>query len=123
MAFLEDFKTSSSASNHCALKLLHRIGFDCGAIGILFQTSLFNIFRKFFSDQACATAKQFAVSGLSLYLTSFNVAGLGCKSAQRVAFLRMTVKATVVTCRVQNPACTAIKNPWEPGPCKWSKHP
>ena len=48
---------------------------------------------------------------------------LGCKLAQRVAFLRTTVKATVVTCRVRNPACTAVKRPWEPGLYKWSKRP
>ena len=36
---------------------------------------------------------------------------MGCKLAQRVAFLRMTVKATVVMCRVRNPACTTTKLP------------
>ena len=44
-------------------------------------------------------------------------------SSQRVAFLRTTVKATVVTCRVRNPACTTTKRPWEPVLYKWSKRP
>ena len=46
-----------------------------------------------------------------------------CKLAQRVAFLRTTVKATVVTCRVRNPACTSTKRPWESALYKWSKRP
>ena len=54
----------------------------------------------------------------SVYLTV-----QGCKLAQRVAFLRTTVKATVVTCRVRNPACTTTKRPWEPALYKWSKRP
>ena len=47
----------------------------------------------------------------------------GCKLAQRVAFLRTTVKATVVTCRVRNPACTTTKRPWELALYKWPKRP
>ena len=36
---------------------------------------------------------------------------LWCKLAQRVASLRTTVKATVLTCRVRNPACTTTNRP------------
>ena len=36
---------------------------------------------------------------------------------------RTTVKATFVTFRVRNPACTTTKRPWEPALYKWSKRP
>ena len=42
---------------------------------------------------------------------------------RRSEFLRATVKATVVTCRVRNPACTTTKHLWETVLHKWFKRP
>ena len=46
-----------------------------------------------------------------------------CKLAQRVAFPRMMVKATVIVRRVRNPACTATKCPWKPALYKCQSAP
>ena len=40
--------------------MLHRIGFDCGVIGMLFQASLFKVFQLAMFDPACK-AKHFKV--------------------------------------------------------------
>ena len=42
-----------------------------------------------------------------------------CRSAERVTFRGTTVMATVVTCRVRNPACTATSTLGEGALHKW----
>ncbi|KAK7495634.1 hypothetical protein BaRGS_00013081 [Batillaria attramentaria] len=41
-----DFEKNSTHTNHCVAKMLHRIGFDMGYTGMLFQASLFRVFQR-----------------------------------------------------------------------------
>ncbi|XP_060554622.1 protein timeless homolog [Ruditapes philippinarum] len=41
-----DFQKNSTHTNHCCIKMLHRVAFDLGYIGMLFQISLFRVFQK-----------------------------------------------------------------------------
>ncbi|RZF40683.1 hypothetical protein LSTR_LSTR015022 [Laodelphax striatellus] len=47
---LEKFETNSVHTNHCIVKLLHRIAVDCGMPAMLFQASLFRIFQRAMSS-------------------------------------------------------------------------
>lgn len=46
---LSNFKTNSTHTNHCTIKMMHRIAVDLKQEGMLFQASLFCIFRKIFA--------------------------------------------------------------------------
>ena len=41
-----DFEKNSAHTNHCVVKMLHRLGFDLGLVGMLFQAALFRVFQK-----------------------------------------------------------------------------
>ncbi|KAI0224463.1 hypothetical protein LSAT2_024531 [Lamellibrachia satsuma] len=55
VTLLSQYKTNSAHTNHCVLKMLHRVGFECEMIGILFQARLFRIFQNVQADPACTT--------------------------------------------------------------------
>ncbi|XP_064594960.1 protein timeless homolog [Liolophura sinensis] len=46
VTLLADFEKNSNHTNHCVIKMLHRVGVDLELIGMLFQASLFRIFQK-----------------------------------------------------------------------------
>nr|XP_039268178.1 protein timeless homolog [Styela clava] len=45
---LAKFKTNSQHTNHCIVKLLHRVCYDLKMYGLLFQASVFRCFQKIF---------------------------------------------------------------------------
>ncbi|CAG2111454.1 unnamed protein product [Medioppia subpectinata] len=47
---LRSYETNSDETNHCLLKMLHRIAFDCKMHAMLFQASLFRTFQRILSD-------------------------------------------------------------------------
>ena len=57
---LRDYKKNTTYTNHCLAKMLHRVGFDCDLVGMLYQVSLFRVFHNIMSDPACRT-KHFQV--------------------------------------------------------------
>ncbi|XP_066149968.1 protein timeless homolog isoform X2 [Euwallacea fornicatus] len=48
---LRNFESNSTHSNHCIVKLLHRIAFDCKMYVMLFQLSIFRSFQKIFQQK------------------------------------------------------------------------
>ena len=47
---LRNYATNSDQTNHCLIKMLHRIAFDSKMHAMLFQTSLFRTFQRILSD-------------------------------------------------------------------------
>ncbi|KAK6175117.1 hypothetical protein SNE40_013642 [Patella caerulea] len=43
---LADYKTNTTHTNHCIIKMFHRISVDLGCIGMLFQASIFRTFQQ-----------------------------------------------------------------------------
>ncbi|XP_061179569.1 protein timeless homolog [Saccostrea echinata] len=43
---LADFQKNSVHTNHCVIKMLHRLSVDLGFVGMMFQASLFRVFQK-----------------------------------------------------------------------------
>ncbi|XP_025082502.1 protein timeless homolog isoform X2 [Pomacea canaliculata] len=52
-----DFEKNSTHTNHCVVKMLHRIGFDLGYIAMLFQASLFRVFQRLMSGPLARSPK------------------------------------------------------------------
>ena len=52
-----DFEKNLAHTNHCVAKMLHRIGFDLGFIGMLFQASLFRVFQKLMHGALARSAR------------------------------------------------------------------
>lgn len=47
---LRHYGTNSTLTNHCIVKILHRVAFDCKMPAMLFQASLFVTFQKILND-------------------------------------------------------------------------
>ncbi|XP_062584373.1 protein timeless homolog [Saccostrea cucullata] len=43
---LADFQKNSVHTNHCVVKMLHRLSVELGFVGMMFQASLFRVFQK-----------------------------------------------------------------------------
>lgn len=54
---LKQYDINSDQTNHCLVKMLHRIGFDCKMHAMLFQISLFRIFQTILADPLCDSPK------------------------------------------------------------------
>ncbi|KAJ8961898.1 hypothetical protein NQ318_021516, partial [Aromia moschata] len=48
---LRRYDRNSVYTNHCIVKLLHRIAFDCKMYVVLFQVSIFKTFDRIFASQ------------------------------------------------------------------------
>lgn len=55
---LKDFDKNSLETNHCVIKFLHRISFECELYGMMFQASLFRIFQKILKTPASDDMKE-----------------------------------------------------------------
>ena len=47
---LSFYGTNSTLTNHCVVKMLHRIAWDCKMPGMMFQASVFKTFQKIMND-------------------------------------------------------------------------
>ena len=43
---LKEFSQNSPETNHCIVRFLHRVSFECGLHGMMFQASVFRVFQK-----------------------------------------------------------------------------
>lgn len=46
---LRNYETNSTQTNHCIVKLLHRIAFDCKMYAMVFQASIFRSFQRIYA--------------------------------------------------------------------------
>ena len=47
---LRSYSTNTTLTNHCVIKILHRIAFDCKMPAMMFQLSLFKTFHMIMND-------------------------------------------------------------------------
>ena len=45
VVMLGDFQQNTVHTNHCCVKMLHRVAVDLGYVGMVFQASLFRVFQ------------------------------------------------------------------------------
>ena len=63
---LQDFPRNSQHTNHCLVKMLHRIAFECKMPGMLFQARLFRVFQKVMLEPAYKTKYFEVIFGLPI---------------------------------------------------------
>ena len=61
VTLFREYKKNTVYTNHCVIKMLHRVAFDNKMVGMLYQASLFRAFQQLMADPACRV-KQFDVS-------------------------------------------------------------
>ena len=54
---LRSYKQNSAHTNHCVVKMLHRLAHDLKMEALLFQLSLFYLFNRLLSDPAAGAYK------------------------------------------------------------------
>lgn len=54
---LRSYKQNSTHTNHCVVKMLHRLAYDLKMEALLFQLSLFCLFNRLLSDPAAGAYK------------------------------------------------------------------
>ena len=59
---LANFAHNSSHTNHCTVKLLHRVAFDHHMVALLYQARLFRVFTHLLTDSVYSSAAQFQVA-------------------------------------------------------------
>lgn len=55
---LQDFEKNSPLTNHCVIKLLHRIAWDCKMYAMIFQASIFRTFQKIYEAKTLPQFKE-----------------------------------------------------------------
>ncbi|XP_062255221.1 protein timeless homolog isoform X1 [Platichthys flesus] len=58
LVLLKSFSKNSPHTNHCIVRMLHRLAFDLKMDALLFQLSVFNLFNKILSDPAAAAYRE-----------------------------------------------------------------
>ncbi|CAH0554108.1 unnamed protein product [Brassicogethes aeneus] len=76
---LKKFDKNSVNTNHCIIKLLHRIAFDCKMYVMLFQVSIFKTFQRIFSMKEVPEYKELAKFGTYVMRQFFKVAEINNK--------------------------------------------
>ncbi|XP_077993612.1 protein timeless homolog [Glandiceps talaboti] len=55
VTILANYRKNSLYTNHCIIKMLHRVAWDCKMVPLLFQLSLFRVFQKIVTDPAVSS--------------------------------------------------------------------
>lgn len=76
---LKDFEKNSPLTNHCIVKLLHRIAWDCKMYVMVFQASIFRTFLEIYSFK---DLPQFKVRTKKIVVGCER--GFGCRSLHPV---------------------------------------
>ncbi|XP_053408285.1 protein timeless homolog isoform X2 [Mercenaria mercenaria] len=63
-----DFQKNSTHTNHCCIKMLHRVAFDLGYVGMLFQISLFRVFQKIMLTPLAKAQRYKEISKFAAYI-------------------------------------------------------
>lgn len=90
---LKNFATNSTLTNHCVVKLLHRIAFDCKMYVMVFQASIFRIFQKIFSMKEIPHYKELVKFATYITRQFFAVAEINPKVYIEVLFWKTSKDA------------------------------
>lgn len=83
---LKNFAANSTFTNHCTVKLLHRIAFDCKMYVMMFQASIFRTFQGIFSIKEVPQYKELVKFATYIMRQFFKVAETNPKVYMEVLF-------------------------------------
>ena len=65
---LKDYRINSDITNHCAVKMLHRIAFQLKMCPLLYQLQVFKIFQSIMNEPATSRMKVLNYTVFEMYL-------------------------------------------------------
>ncbi|KAL5009791.1 hypothetical protein ScPMuIL_012096 [Solemya velum] len=65
---LADFQKNSTYTNHCIVKMLHRLAIDLGCVGMMFQASLFRVFQQILLSPLAKTTRYKEIAKFATFI-------------------------------------------------------
>lgn len=65
---LADYEKNSVHTNHCVIKMLHRLSVELGFVGMMFQASLFRVFQKIVLSPLAKTERYQEITKFATYV-------------------------------------------------------
>ncbi|KAK3876876.1 hypothetical protein Pcinc_018372 [Petrolisthes cinctipes] len=112
---LETYETNSSQTNHCILKLFHRIAWDCKLPAMFFQASLFVTFQRAMDDSQNSTnntVREIAKFAKYIIRQFFKVLETNPKVYMELLFWKTNKEAMEIECGYGDVEEGALKKAW-----------
>lgn len=90
LLLLKHYQDNSAHTNHCIVKMLHRISYDLKMEGLLFQLSVFHLFNHIFSDPAAGIYKELVTFAKYVVNKFFALASTNSKAFVELLFWKNT---------------------------------
>uniref|UniRef100_A0A8C3VYZ2 Timeless circadian regulator n=1 Tax=Catagonus wagneri TaxID=51154 RepID=A0A8C3VYZ2_9CETA len=94
---LRSYQQNSAHTNHCVVKMLHRLAHDLKMEALLFQLSLFCLFNRLFSDPASGVYKELVTFAKYLLSKFFALAAVNQKAFVELLFWKNTAVVREMT--------------------------
>nr|XP_058163942.1 protein timeless homolog isoform X2 [Dasypus novemcinctus] len=94
---LRSYQRNSAHTNHCAVKMLHRLAHDLGMEALLFQLSLFCLFNRLLSDPAAGAYKELVTFAKYILGKFFALAAVNQKAFVELLFWKNTAAVREMT--------------------------
>ncbi|KAF7659770.1 hypothetical protein LDENG_00293260 [Lucifuga dentata] len=86
LLLLKSYSKNTPHTNHCIIRMLHRLAFDLKMDALLFQLSVFSVFNKILSDPAAAAYKELVTFATYVLKHFFSVAAQNNKAFVELLF-------------------------------------
>ncbi|XP_059969191.1 protein timeless homolog isoform X2 [Mesoplodon densirostris] len=94
---LRSYKQNSAHTNHCVVKMLHRLAYDLKMEALLFQLSLFCLFNRLLSDPAAGAYKELVTFARYILGKFFALAAVNQKAFMELLFWKNTAVVREMT--------------------------
>ncbi|KAM6474472.1 protein timeless homolog isoform 2-T5 [Liasis olivaceus] len=93
----KNYQQNSPHTNHCVVKMLHRIAYDLKMEALLFQLSVFCLFNRLLSDPAAAAYKELVTFAKYIVGKFFALASTNKKAYMELLFWKSTAVVREMT--------------------------
>ncbi|XP_055252111.1 protein timeless homolog isoform X2 [Moschus berezovskii] len=97
LLLLRSYKQNSAHTNHCVVKMLHRLAHDLKMEALLFQLSLFYLFNRLLSDPAAGAYKELVTFAKYILGKFFALAAVNQKAFVELLFWKNTAVVREMT--------------------------
>ncbi|XP_043822864.1 protein timeless homolog [Dromiciops gliroides] len=94
---LQNYQKNSAHTNHCVVKMLHRLAHDLKMEALLFQISLFSLFNRLFSDPAAGAYKELVTFARYVLAKFFALTEVNRKAFVELLFWKNTAVVREMT--------------------------
>ncbi|XP_044535909.1 protein timeless homolog [Gracilinanus agilis] len=94
---LKDYRENSPHTNHCAIKMLHRLAHDLKMEALLYHVSLFCLFNRLFSDPASGAYRELVTFARYILGKFFGLTEVNRKAFVELLFWKNTAVAREMT--------------------------